>query len=192
MRVAVRVVSATNKDLERRVAAGDFREDLYYRLAVITVRIPALNQRREDVVPIATHFLVTFGEKYGKRFTSFTPDAREFLMAYDWKGNIREMRNLIERGVLIGEGPLFSADLIAGPRLSAYRDTAPSTKSGDSVAAAALFGPIPDEGIDLEALERHYIREAVKKSGDNDAEAARLLKMRYYSFRYRKKKLDPT
>jgi len=181
LRVSTRVLSATNKNLEAMVQDGNFREDLYYRLAVITVRIPALNDRRDDIVPIAIHFLSEFGRKYGKAFTGFSEDAEAFLLRHDWKGNIREMRNLSERGVLVGDPPLFTPAFMTG--LSAPAACPPAE-------TIQPFGPIPDAGIDLEALERHYLREALARSGGNDAEAARLLRMSYYSFRYRKKKLE--
>ena len=103
--VRTRVVSATNRDLQKEVDAGNFRRDLYYRLAVVKVRVPSLNERPGDIVPIALHFLHEFGRKFGKQFTGISPEAQEALMRFHWKGNVRELRNLVERGALISRGP---------------------------------------------------------------------------------------
>jgi len=182
LKLSVRVVSATNKNMEEMAAQGSFRADLYYRLAVITIQIPSLNERQDDIIPIANYFLMEFSKKYGKNFQKLSPETEEFLKNYRWKGNIREMKNIIERGALIGEGPELKIDHI-GLKIS-KKDSALQ----DSNKETNLFGPLPDKGIDLNALEEHYIREAYKTSGNNDAKAARLLHMTYYSFRYKKKK----
>ncbi len=105
LNVRVRIVSATNKDIAGLISAGSFREDLYYRLAVVKVAVPSLNERREDILPIAEHFLVEYSRKFGKPFTSFSGESREALKTHRWKGNVRELRNVIERAVLIGKGP---------------------------------------------------------------------------------------
>jgi len=100
-----RVISATNKNLENMVKEGSFRGDLYYRIAVIKIEVPSLNDRREDIVPLARHFLVEFSGKLGKAFSCITPEAEDVLKAYQWQGNIRELKNVIERGVILGKGP---------------------------------------------------------------------------------------
>lgn len=175
LRVATRIISATNKDLNHMVTQGLFRRDFYYRLVSIKLEIPSLNQRKEDIVPIANHFLEEFNQKYGKNFAGLAPESKCLLENHDWKGNIRELRNLIERGVLLGNGEqLLAADLGI---------------SHDTTTATQGFLPLPDRGIDFEALEAHYISEALNKSQGNDTTAARLLNMGYYAFRYRKKKL---
>ncbi|MDM8535788.1 sigma-54 dependent transcriptional regulator [Desulfobacterales bacterium HSG17] len=182
LQLSVRVVSATNKNMEEMAAQGSFREDLYYRLAVVTIEIPSLNERQDDIIPIANYFLMEFGKKYGKDFQKLSTEAEDFLLNYRWKGNIREMKNIIERGALIGEGPELQIEHIGLKMLK--NDSA----SQDMNKEINLFGPLPEKGIDLNALEEHYIREAYKVSGNNDAKAARLLHMSYYSFRYKKKK----
>ncbi|QTA83207.1 Two component system response regulator, sigma54-specific [Desulfonema limicola] len=182
LRLSLRVVSATNKNMEQMAAQGSFREDLYYRLAVVTIKIPSLNERQDDIIPIANYFLMEFGKKYKKNFQRLSPETQAFLLNYEWKGNIREMKNIIERGVLIGECPELKIEHI-GLKMS-DKNSVQSRKKEE----VNPFGALPEEGIDLNALEEHYIREAYKKSGNNDAKAARLLNMSYYSFRYKKKK----
>jgi len=175
--ITTRVVSATNKDLERLIADGQFRQDLYYRLAVITVRVPSLNERRDDIMPIARHFLYEFGRKFGKQVARIAPEAQAFLLNYQWRGNIRELRNLIERAVLVGSGPELSlADL-------GIQQTLPAAPAGG-------FPELPEEGLDLTALDEHFIRAAYRKAGGNEKEAARLLRLSYYAFRYRRKQLN--
>ena len=100
LRVATRVVSATNRDLEAMIEQGAFRKDLYYRLAVIRVDIPSLSNRPEDIVPIARYFLVQFSKKFGKTFTGIAPEAEQMLLRYAWKGNVRELRNVIELSLI--------------------------------------------------------------------------------------------
>ena len=181
-KIQTRVVSATNKDLDRMIENGQFRRDLYYRLAVIKLEIPALNVRREDIIPIARHFLVEFSQKHGKTFRGFTPETEESLRNAVWKGNIRELRNLVERGVLIGEGPDLTVEDLGMERTEA-------SVSSLQLQNGYELPPLPDQGIDLQALEEHYIRDAYRKAGGNETKAARLLGMSYYSFRYRRKKI---
>ena len=109
-RVKTRIVSATNQDLGKMIEAQRFRLDLYYRLAVIRVEVPTLNERPDDILPIAKYFLHEYSEKHGRPFQGLSADVEAFLCNHRWKGNIRELRNLIERGVLIGDGPLLTLD----------------------------------------------------------------------------------
>jgi DNA-binding NtrC family response regulator len=111
-RIKTRVVSATNKDLEMMIANGHFRKDLYFRLGVIKLNVPALNERREDILLLARYFLEQFSQKFEKEFTHITSDAEQALVSHSWTGNVRELRNLIERGALVSKGPkLTSSDL---------------------------------------------------------------------------------
>jgi len=182
LRIRTRVVSATNKDLDTMIEKEYFRRDLYYRLAVIKVEVPALNKRRDDIVPIARHFLAEFSNKHGKSFSGFSPETEAYLKNHSWQGNIRELRNLVERGILVGQGPeLTPQDLGLEGTLEAIVPA--SAENNDGIPA------LPDEGLDLQALEEHYIREALKKAEGNETKAAKLLRMSYYSFRYRRKKL---
>ena len=186
-RVDVRVVSVTNKDLKSLVETGLFREDLYYRLAFVKVEVPSLNDRREDVVPMARHFLAGFSRKFRKPFTGFTPEAENALASHRWKGNVRELKNVIERAVLVGQGPLLaSGDL-------GWRETA-GDRRGKSDEAGWSCLPLSAAGIDLDAvreqLEGHYIKEALRMTGGNESAAALLLNLNHQTFRYRRKRLE--
>jgi DNA-binding NtrC family response regulator len=185
--IQTRVVSATNKDLDHMIEKERFRKDLYFRLGVIKVQVPSLNERRDDILRIAKHFLYEFSRKFGKTFTGISPQTESTLMAYNWSGNVRELKNIIERGVLIGKGPeLEDKDL--------------GIKSGNEAEANTQlkgetpFPPLPATGIDLaavhESLDRHYIEAALKIAAGNESKAAKLLNMNHHTFRYHHKKLQ--
>jgi len=186
LKVRARVVSATNKNLEELIGKGLFRQDLYYRLAVARVVLPSLTDRGEDIVPIALHFLLEFNRKFGRSFTGISPGAREALMRYRWKGNVRELRNFVERGVLVGKGPeLTREDLDLGEEnVPVDRHLAPEE---------ILHPLLPPEGVDLDeahdSVDRHFFGEALRLTGGNETRAAQLLRINYSTFRYRRKKL---
>ncbi len=185
--IQTRIVSATNKDLDSMIEKGRFRKDLFFRLGVIKVQVPSLNERLDDILPIARHFLYEFSRKFGKIFTGISPRAESALMAYNWTGNVRELKNIIERGVLIGKGPeLEDMDLsIKGA------NKAEGFGQGKSDTA---FPPLPATGIDLtavqESLDRHYIEAALQMAAGNESKAAKLLNMNHHTFRYHHKKLQ--
>jgi len=178
--VKTRIVSATNKNLTRLTEEDFFREDLYYRLAVIKLEVPGLNERPNDIIPFAKYFVSKLSQKFDKHFSGISPEVETFLINHNWKGNIRELRNLIERGILIGTGPVLALSDILTPT---------EYKSAQQTGSNLQFSPLPEEGIDLGAMETFYIREAVNKSGGNESQAAKLLNMSYYAFRYRRKKI---
>jgi DNA-binding NtrC family response regulator len=187
LHVQTRVVSATNKDVDGLIESGLFRQDLYFRLGVIKVQIPSLNERRSDIIPLAKHFLVEFSRKFEKEFSGISPDAEAALMEHDWTGNVRELRNLIERGVLVGTGlELKKSDMGLGDAGAGEKPRSDGRES--------IFPPIPPDGIDLtsveKSLERFYIEEALKMTGGNESQAARLLNINHHTFRYRRKKLQ--
>ncbi|MBW1739711.1 MAG: sigma-54-dependent Fis family transcriptional regulator [Deltaproteobacteria bacterium] len=196
LRIQTRVVSATNKDLESMIEKGDFRRDLYYRLAVIKVEVPSLNNRRDDIVPIARHFLVEFGRKHGKTFSGLSPQAEDALKKFHWEGNVRELRNVIERGVLVGKGPELTLQDLGIEYLKGETHSEQSLQGvGPSKPGAEIaFPPIPPTGIDFssvqESLERYYIAEALRLAGGNESKAAQLLNINHHTFRYRRKKLQ--
>jgi DNA-binding NtrC family response regulator len=185
-RVKTRVISATNRDVEQMIEADRFRRDLYYRLAVIKVEIPRLSKRTEDILPIARHFMVGFSAKFGKEFTGITAEAEQALLNRDWKGNVRELRNVIERGVLTGRGPLLELGNIL-PEASPVKAQEAAPAPGPGVPALTVSGF--DLPAAMKAIEKNYIDEALALSGGNESEAARLLNLNYYTFRHRRKKL---
>lgn len=187
IQVRVRVISATNKNPETLIETGQFRKDLYYRLGVIKIQIPSLNERREDIIPLAKFFLVRFNKKFGKKFTGFTPQAERALVDYHWVGNVRELKNMIERAVLTSKGPeLTKKDLGIEERSLADVSSHFDPKQ--------VISPLPPEGIDLpallESIERRYIQEALQMAQRNESKAARLLHLNHHTFRYRKRKLQ--
>ena len=158
LRTDIRIVAATNKDLEREVRAGRFREDLYYRINVITLRPPPLRERRDDVEPLARHFLVKFARRMKKQVDSISHDALELLVQYQWPGNIRELENIIERAVILAKGSRITADLLPISR----SDTVPS----------ALGGAGRDS---LESVECSHILWILKKTGYHKSRSAEIL-----------------
>jgi DNA-binding NtrC family response regulator len=155
IKVDVRVISATNKDLKRAIANGEFREDLYYRLNVVTIELPPLRERKEDIPLLAQHFLNKFALENDKEVTGFSPEATKSLLDYDWPGNVRELENAVERGVILAKGSLVTvADL---PQES---------------ASLARSVPI---GRALREVERNHILSVLNGTGGNYSEAARVL-----------------
>lgn len=184
--IQTRVVSATNKDIERMIDEGSFRNDLFFRISVVKLKIPSLNERRDDIILLANYFLNEFSRKFDKSFSGISKKAKQTLIEYDWTGNVRELKNLIEKGVLIGNGPeLMIKDL--GIENTHSLDTHEHKNNEPG------FPPLPPEGIDLSAvqnsLEKYYIEEALKKAEGNESKAARLLNINHHTFRYRRKKL---
>jgi Nif-specific regulatory protein len=165
LRVDVRLIAATNRNLSQMVANGQFREDLYYRLNVVSIEMPALRERKEDINQLAMFFLRRFAGELKKRVEGLGADAQKLLMRYNWPGNIRELENAIERAVLLTEGPqLTSVDLALG-------ELSTSSPSGD----ASPVVKIPPTGIALEEIERQAIIEALKMSNWVQKDAAELL-----------------
>jgi DNA-binding NtrC family response regulator len=182
IKVATRVISATNREIGQMIEEKTFRKDLYFRLGVIKVRMPSLNERPEDILPLAGYFLAEFNTKFAKKFTSISENAGKALTEYRWTGNIRELKNIIERTVLIGEGPILEiGDLALENGLPG--DAGPSS-----------LPMLTSDGLNLEAVERsvekHYIEAALALAGGNEAQAARLLNINHHTFRYRRKKIE--
>ena len=182
IKVDVRVVAATNKDLERAVADGSFREDLYYRLDVIPIRLPPLRMRTGDIPLLVNHFLERFAKESGKPKPVFSPDAMHVLLEHEWRGNVRELENLIERVVAFSvDGPVTDADV----RGWLHRPTAPPPVQGVPL-------DLTDEGLDLEGLingiEKDLLLKALERSKWVKKKAARMLRLNTRSFRYRLEK----
>ncbi len=181
--IDVRIIAATNKNMEDEVKAKNFREDLFYRLNVIPLYLPALRDRKDDIPLLAGHFLAKYSRQMKKEVSKISDRARQALFDYDWPGNVRELENIIQRHVALCEG-----DTIASLSIS----TRPQS-------AAVLAAPkcdstlIPPNGVSLEekleTYERSYLKEALNLTGGNLTTAAKLLGMTYRSIRYRVKKL---
>lgn len=188
--VKTRVVSATNKDLDAMVEKGQFRKDFYFRIAVIKVKIPSLKERTDDIIPLAKYFFMKFKTKFSKDVTALAPEAQESLLSHKWEGNVRELRNLIEKAVLTCKGSEISPeDLGITFDVNSLENEERIGQSGDH-----LIFPILDEsGVDFESLERSfeafYIKKALHLSKGNESRAAQLLSLNHHTFRYRKKKL---
>jgi two-component system, NtrC family, response regulator AtoC len=172
--INVRVVAATNKELADEVERGGFRLDLYHRLDVFHIRVPPLRERPEDILPLATHFLARFATRMRKRAAKFAPQTERLLLAYDYPGNVRELRNVVERAVILSTEEVIGDDCIvlSGP-----------SRTGAAGAVAPSFFSIDVDGAgkppDLEALERAYIARLLTFTGGNRTAVARLLGVSY-------------
>jgi DNA-binding NtrC family response regulator len=186
LKIKTRVVSATNRNLAKMIDSGLFRKDLYFRLGVIKVEIPSLNERPRDILPLSRFFLGEFARKFGKPFDGISSATEAALRNHQWQGNIRELRNVIERGVLIGQGPQLLVEDLGLP-------LAKDPPDEHTEAGPALPPSLPQAGIDLNALlestERHYLQEALRIARGNESMAARLLRLNHHTFRYRRRKL---
>ena len=185
--VNTRVISATNKDLITMAQNGEYRMDLYYRLAVVKIEVPSLNQRREDILPISRFFLDKFSRKFRKKFTGLAPEAIQALEQHNWTGNVRELSNLIERAVLLGNGTLLTLDLLG------IDDSGPMPGTQSSQEQHPLLSPLTSAGIEFEsilhAIEKTYFDQALTIAGGNTSKAAKLLNLSRDKFRYRHKRL---
>jgi two-component system response regulator PilR (NtrC family) len=180
--VDVRIISASNKDLEEAVREKKFREDLYYRLNVIQIKLPLLRERREDIPLLAEHFFKKYAQELGKNIREISPDAMKLLVNYDFPGNVRELQNVIERGVA-----LEARDILTVENLSSYMEEQRGIKRIDDT----LFD-IPSEGIDLEKVvedvERDLLIKALQRAKGVKKKAAELLNINFRSMRYRLEK----
>ena len=183
IKVDVRIIAATNKDLDKAVAQGLFREDLYYRLNVIPITLPPLRSHPDDIPLLVQHFLTVFGQRANKPALTAVPAAMHVLQQCEWRGNVRELENVLERVVALVPGPEITVDDVA------QWVRAPSPNGEPKVPT-----DIPPEGLDLECLingiERGLLVRALERSGGVKKEAARLLKLNTRSLRYRLDKYD--
>ena len=185
--IKTRIISATNRDLAGLVEKGAFRNDLYHRFAVVKLEVPSLNQRRDDIIPMAKHFLVEYSQKFEKSFIGISPEAEAALKEYDWPGNVRELKNLIERGVLLAEGPQLMLDDL-GLKENNGRNNADRPDNGHHLPQ------LSPSGIDftaiIEDIEKAYFEAALDLTGGNESRAALLLNLTRDKFRYRRQKLN--
>jgi transcriptional regulator with PAS, ATPase and Fis domain len=169
IRVDVRVVAATHRNLEDDVKAGKFREDLFYRLQVMPVPLPPLRERRGDIPLLASYYVDLYNREFRKRVRGLTPAAMTLLEQYQWPGNVRELRNAIERAMLLMERDRLEPD-----------DFTTLTRS----VAATQF-KLPPEGLHLEEVERQLLVQALDRAGGNQTQAAQLLGINRDQVRYR-------
>ncbi|HET9327939.1 MAG TPA: sigma-54 dependent transcriptional regulator [Candidatus Eisenbacteria bacterium] len=161
--VDIRIVTATNKDVENEVRAGRFRSDLYFRLKVVSIHLPPLRDRGEDLLVLAQHFLREFARKFQKRFQDVSPEAAERLLGYSWPGNVRELRNLIERVVLLEEGETLASEHLPSEFFGARAATSVAS-NGDSIELPTLA-----------QIEADHIAEVLRLTAGNKSRAARIL-----------------
>ncbi len=196
IQVEVRVIAASNRDLEREVREGRFRQDLYYRLAIISISLPTLRERKEDVLPIVDFFLAHYNKKFRKSVQGISEDTRRLLLNYEWPGNVRELKNALERAMILEEGNLLkSGDLPfsvasgrSGPVLT---DKSPGTPVELQPPPGKRRLPplsIPEGGTSLEDIERALVDLALQRSHGNQIQAAKLLNISRDAFRYKMKK----
>ena len=183
--VDVRIISATNRDLGPLVETGAFREDLYYRLHIIPIEVPPLRERKEDILPLVTHFLHAIGSEMAKPIEGVSEEAMDLLMRYDWPGNIRELENMIERAIVLCEGTVLDAQLFPLNE----RRTPRSGTSGTLVVPQA--GAITLDNA-LERIERAMIEDALEKSNGVKTKTAELLGIKTSALYYKLEKYGLT
>jgi len=194
IQVDVRIIAATNRDLDRAVRDGTFREDLYYRLKVIPIVLPPLRERREDIPVLVYHFLEQFNREFKKNTRRVTEEAMACLVRYDWPGNVRELRNVIERVMILENREELDVtdlpeEIVQDWGVRAGRG---QNEEGGSPAAAPLRGvpglELPPGGVSLRAVERDLVRLALERTQGNQSRAARLLGISRDALRYKMKK----
>ncbi len=187
IKVDVRIVAATNADLKEAVAKGRFREDLYYRLNVLPITLPPLRDRREDILPLALGMLERFNREMKKNFTGFTAAAAELLTRYSWPGNIRELKNVVERAMILAP----EGDIDAGSLPEEIRDFAEPETPSPGPESHWDLSPTGQQYVTLRELEERYIQEVLALTGNNKTQAAHILGIHPTSLLRRLKKTQP-
>lgn len=193
MQVNVRVIAASNRDLERAVREGGFRQDLYYRLAIISIYLPPLRERKEDLMPLVDFFIERYNRKFRKSIHGISESTRRLLINYDWPGNVRELKNAIERAMILEDEsvlrPLYLPFAVAQPHSGATQFQSANTSGtqlSDGRALPRLY--IPDGGTSLEEVERALVEMALRQANGNQTHAARMLDISRDALRYKLKK----
>jgi len=176
--VDVRIITATNKDLLKLKEEGKFREDLFYRINVASIRIPPLRERPDDILPLTKYFLQKYNEEFHKNVQTISKGVEDFLKGYDWPGNVRELKNVIERALILGEGDTLLMEHLPMEILGR------ASKQGGVIEGIR----IPQEGISLEKVEEALVRQALKMTNGNQTRAAKLLDISRDALRYRMQK----
>ena len=194
--VDVRVVAASNRDLERAVREGHFREDLYYRLAVISIFVPPLRERKEDILPLVDFFIEHYNREFGKSIRGVAETVRKLLVNYDWPGNVRELKNALERAMILEDEPLlrpvnlpFSV-IQPHAGMTAFEHAASPPGHEQRLPNGRALPPLvlPETGTSLEEVERRLVELALEKTGGNQTQAAHLLDISRDALRYKMKK----
>jgi DNA-binding NtrC family response regulator len=198
MQVDVRVIAASNRDLERAVKDNEFRQDLYYRLAIISIFLPPLRERKEDILPLVEFFIGRYNRKFRKNISGITDDTRKLMLKYDWPGNVRELKNAVERAMILEEDRQLKPDYLpfaVAKQHSAL--TAFEVSSGHNGGGAGKQLPdgrslpkldIPEGGTSLEEVERELVELAMSQANGNQTHAAKLLDISRDALRYKLKK----
>jgi transcriptional regulator with PAS, ATPase and Fis domain len=179
--VDVRIISATNKDLQKSIEDKSFRNDLYYRLQVIPIFLTPLRERKEDVIALTNHFIELYNKDFNKKVQGIAGPAERMMLDYSWPGNVRELKNVIERAIILGNDDTLQLEHL--PQEIVARAASP----GDGVSTMSAFH-LPPEGIDIEEVEKEIIRQALEITEWNQSKAARKLNLGIDAFRYRMKK----
>ena len=177
--VDVRIISATNKDLQKSIEEKSFRNDLYYRLQVIPIFLTPLRERKEDVIALARHFVEMYNKDFNKKVQGIAGMAERMLLDYSWPGNVRELKNVIERAIILGNDETLLLE-----HLPLEIVARASVQGGAPMSAFRL----PPEGIDIEEVEKELIRQALEITEWNQSKAAKKLNLGIDAFRYRMKK----
>jgi DNA-binding NtrC family response regulator len=188
----VRVIASSNRDLKVDSEAGRFRLDLYYRMSVIQIDIPALRDRADDVILLAEHYIAYFNERLRKRIRGLTPDVAAIFRRYPWPGNVRELRNVIERVIILEDGDLITTKYLPRGLTDETAEAAvlqPSLAGVHASDSHDVF-KLPPEGIIFDEVEMSLVRQALERSGGNQTRAAELLGISRDQLRYRLKKLE--
>jgi two-component system, NtrC family, response regulator PilR len=191
--IDVRVLAATNRDLERQVAENTFREDLYYRLNVIPITVPPLRERREDVPLLVNHFVKKYAKSAGRAIAQVSPESFNLLSTYEWPGNVRQLENTIERAVALETGETLNVQLpVERPRARAAAAGAGADTSANAISVPA--GAVLPEGMDMgkyvAEIERSLLKSALQQSSGVQTRAADALRISYRSFRHLMKKYE--
>jgi transcriptional regulator with PAS, ATPase and Fis domain len=194
MQVDVRVIAASNRDLEKAVRDGQFRQDLYYRLAIIAIFIPPLRERKEDILPLVDFFIERYNRRFKKSIRGITDETRRLIFSHNWPGNVRELKNTIERGMILEDEPLLRPEYLpfsvgeSGGR-TVFERTSPA--DGGQILPNGRSLPrlyIPEGGTSLEEVEHAMVELAMRQANGNQTHAAKLLDISRDALRYKLKK----
>ena len=178
IQVDVRIITATNKDLVKLKDEGKFREDLFYRINVASLRIPPLRERTDDILPLTKYFVQKYNEEFHKNVQKISKGVEDFFVSYPWPGNVRELKNMIERAMILGDGDTLLMEHLPMEILGQ------TSRQGKTIEGIR----IPPEGISLEKVEEALVRQALKMTNGNQTKAAKLLDISRDALRYRMQK----